>query len=104
MITMEDGWLARWRPATPTWVRLEAGDCVLLHQRVVHSASNVHGPQYAIYFSYGPDDLHTQRQWHHYRHQRPDRPQHALPHDLARRLAAADLLLAADRAEAGAAL
>jgi hypothetical protein len=99
LVTMRPGWRARLRAATPEWVPVDLGDCVLLHQRLVHSASEVHGPHYAIYFSYGPEDTHTRRQWLHYRHQRPDRPQGRLPRELAHRLAAADLLLDCDRAE-----
>lgn len=99
LVSTERRWRARLRPATPTWIRIGLGDCVVLHQRLVHSASQVRGPQHAIYFSYGPDDVHTRRQWHHYRHERPDREQCPVSPELAERLAAAQLLLEEDRDE-----
>ena len=97
LVSTEPGWRALLQPAAPRWIRIGFGDCVVLNQRLLHSASEVHGPHYAIYFSYGRDDVHTRRQCFHYRDERPDRPQFPPPSELADRLAAAELLLEGDR-------
>jgi Phytanoyl-CoA dioxygenase (PhyH) len=95
-MSLAPGWHGRLISARPIWLPVDFGDCVVIHQRLVHSASAVHGPQYAIYLSYGPDDVHAARFWQRQR----DRPGRALSPPtpaLAARLAAADLLLDADR-------
>ena len=92
-LSMGDGWAKHWRPTQPTWIPVGLGDCVVIHQRVLHSPSPARGPQYSIYFSYGTQDEHTHRLWRYYRYGSPDRSFAPMPTELKQRLAQAELLL-----------
>jgi hypothetical protein len=94
--SMEDGWARLWCPAQPVWVPVGLGDCMVIHQRVLHSPSPARGPQYSIYFSYGRPDEHTRRLWRYYRHGSPNRRFAPMPTELQRRLGQAHLLLEED--------
>ena len=95
-ITLAPGWRAPLVSARPHWIDVGLGDCVVIHQRLLHSASPVFGPQYALYLSYGPDDVHAARLLRFHRHEQPRRPHLPPAPALARRLAAAGLLRAAE--------
>ena len=59
-------------PVWPVWVATEPGDTIIFDQRCYHSASPIHGPKYAAYLSYSPDDEHASNHLCYYRNLRPD--------------------------------
>jgi hypothetical protein len=83
----------------PEWIRTEPGDCVIFDPRVYHSANYLRGPKYAIFFSYGADDIHCRRYTSYYLHRRPELEYRPLADDFAKALKEADLYLDMDPAE-----
>ena len=76
-------------------IKHKPGDCIVFDQRLVHAGGIVRGrmPKYAVYLSYGLDNLHA-RNHHDYYLSRPTYlPE--LPGNLAAQLDAADLRLTA---------
>jgi hypothetical protein len=59
-------------PSFPVWIKTEPGDCVIFDQRLYHSASAIHGPKYAIYLSYSPENQHARNHMGYYRYFRKD--------------------------------
>jgi hypothetical protein len=59
-------------PSTPKWIKTEPGDCIIFDQRLYHSASPIHGPKYAIYLSYSPENQHAINHMGYYRYFRKD--------------------------------
>ncbi len=60
------------RPSYPIWIKTEPGDAVIFDQRLYHSASPIHGPKYAVYLSYSPENQHATNHLGYYRHFRSD--------------------------------
>ena len=83
------------RPSFPVWIKTEPGDCIVFDQRLYHSASPVHGPKYAVYLSYSPDNQHARNHMSYYRHFRKDLGYEDLNPELAAILKERDLFMAA---------
>jgi hypothetical protein len=73
-------------PTRPEWIETEPGDCIIFDQRIYHSASPIHGPKYAIYLSYSPENQHARNHMGYYRHFRKDLAYEDLDSDLAEQL------------------
>ena len=71
----------------------EPGDCVIFDQRVYHSSTPMIGPKYALFLSYGGDDLHSRNHLDYFLHQRRDLQYGTLSDELASRLRERELLL-----------
>ncbi len=80
-------------PKKPVWIKTEPGDCIIFDQRLYHSASPIHGPKYAIYLSYSPENQHARNHMGYYRHFRKDLNYEDLPESLATRLSEQGLLM-----------
>lgn len=83
----------------PQWVRTDPGDCLIFDQRVIHSASPITGPKYAIFLSYGGDDEHSRNHRRYYLFQRGDLRYDDYPPELADQLRERGLFLALDQGE-----
>ena len=59
-------------PTAPVWIKTEPGDCIIFDQRLYHSASPIHGPKYAIFLSYSPENKHCRNHLRYYLHFRKD--------------------------------
>jgi len=75
-------------------IRHQPGDCVVFDQRLVHAGGIVRGerPKYAIYLSYGLDNIHAHNHHDYYLSRPTYLPE--LPEDLTMQLDAANLRLA----------
>lgn len=60
------------RPASPTWIRTEPGDCIIFNQRLFHCASPIIGPKYAVFLSYSAENEHARNHLRYYRYVRRD--------------------------------
>lgn len=45
----------------PEWMQIDAGDCLIFDQRLLHTGSKIMGPKYSIYLGYGIDNEHSRR-------------------------------------------
>jgi len=59
-------------PTEPIWIKTEPGDCIIFDQRLYHSACPIHGPKYAIFLSYSPENEHCRNHLRYYLHFRKD--------------------------------
>ncbi len=59
-------------PTEPVWIATEPGDTILFNQRLFHAASPIHGPKYAVFLSYSPENEHARNHLRYYRHVRTD--------------------------------
>ncbi len=50
----------------PTWIEIEAGDCLVFDQRLLHTGTLPKGPKYSIYLGYGVNNQHAQRHINYY--------------------------------------
>ena len=82
-------------PTKPEWIETEPGDCIVFDQRTYHSASPIHGPKYAIYLSYSPENQHARNHMGYYRHFRKDLAYEDLDPDLIEQLEEKDLYMEA---------
>jgi len=87
--------LERDRPTTPVWIPTEPGDCILFNQRLLHSASPIIGPKYAVYLSYSPENEHARNHLAYYRHVRKDLNYGPLDPELIHRLQSSQLFMEA---------
>jgi len=53
--------LGRFLSMRPEWIKTDVGDCLIFNERILHSASKIDGPKYAIFLSYGADNEHSRR-------------------------------------------
>jgi ectoine hydroxylase-related dioxygenase (phytanoyl-CoA dioxygenase family) len=65
-------WPLLTRPTDPVWIKTEPGDCIIINQRLYHSASPIIGPKYAMYLSYSADNEHARNHLRYYRYVRTD--------------------------------
>ena len=86
------------RSTKPLWIKIGRGDCVIINQRLLHTTSEIVGPQYAVYFTCGPDDHHATDHWKRSRED-ASRSQSTLPAELRRQLVGAGLLPAPEALE-----
>jgi len=82
-------------PSCPLWIQTEPGDCIIFDQRLYHSASPIHGPKYAIYLSYSPENQHARNHMGYYRYFRKDLAYDDLDPDLVTVLHQEKLFMAA---------
>ncbi len=74
------------------WVKTEPGDAVLFDARILHSPSEISGPKYSIYVSYGPDNMHSRNHMDYYMKKRSDLEYRPMPVELRELLAQNGLL------------
>lgn len=85
--------LARFKTMKPVVIETDPGDCLIFDERVLHSASRIAGPKYAIFLSYGGDDEHSRRLRRYWIIDRTDTDYEDYPPELAEKLREADLYL-----------
>lgn len=90
-------WLTR--PSYPVWINTEPGDCIIFDQRLYHRASPIHGPKYAVYLSYSPENQHARNHLGYYRHFRKDLDYRPLDPELVAELKTRDLFMDAPAPE-----
>jgi hypothetical protein len=88
--------LARFKTMKPELIRTDPGDCLIFDERVLHSASRIEGPKYAIFLSYGGDDEHSRRLRRYWILERTDTDYEDYPPELAEKLKEANLYLPLD--------
>jgi Phytanoyl-CoA dioxygenase (PhyH) len=85
----------------PRWIETEPGDCLIFDQRLLHSASRITGPKYAIFLSYGADDEHSRGHRRYYLYERSDLRYHDYPPELAAQLREQGLYLSLEEEPSG---
>jgi hypothetical protein len=84
--------LPRFLTMRTVFVDTNPGDCLIFDERLLHSATKIRGPKYAIFLSYGGDDHHSRRLIQYWI-DRPDVEYGEYPPELAEKLKQADLYL-----------
>ncbi len=79
--------------AKTIWIKVEPGDCLIFDQRVLHTGSFIHGPKYALFLSYGMNNLHSVNHRKYYLFERKDLCYSDYPAQLKARLKACGLNL-----------
>jgi len=77
----------------PLWFKTEPGDCLIFNQRLLHTGSHIHGPKYAIFLSYSPENHHAVNHRSYYLNERPELGYHDYHPALREKLSQAGLLL-----------
>jgi hypothetical protein len=88
--------LPRFKTMKTVLIETDPGDCLIFDERLLHSATRIQGPKYAIFLSYGGDDEHSRRMRRYWIVDRTDTAYEEYPPELAQKLKAADLYLPLD--------
>jgi len=79
--------------ARASWVETQPGDCIIFDQRALHTGNFIRGPKYAIFLSYGADNVHSRNHRLYYIQNRKELGYGDYPDELANKLREKDLFL-----------